>query len=51
MWMPNHTGLGAGQREHGGIERVSFTELTNTSTISAATLTMHYWDELLGTRA
>jgi hypothetical protein len=27
---------------------VSFTELTNTSTISAATLTMHYWDELRG---
>jgi hypothetical protein len=27
---------------------VSFTELTNTTTISAATLTMHYWDELGG---
>jgi hypothetical protein len=42
-------GLGAGQR--GGtveLSGVSFTELTNTSTISAATLTMHYWDELRG---
>jgi hypothetical protein len=40
-------GLGAGPR--GGtveLSGVSFTELTNTSTISAATLTMHYWDEL-----
>ena len=40
-------GLGAGQR--GGtveLSGVSFTELTNTSTISAATLTMYYWDEL-----
>jgi hypothetical protein len=27
---------------------VSFTDLTNTSTISAATLTLHYWDELRG---
>ncbi|MCX6632234.1 MAG: hypothetical protein NTW28_31875 [Candidatus Solibacter sp.] len=42
-------GLGAGQR--GGtveLSGVSFTELTNTSTISSATLTMHYWDELRG---
>ncbi len=42
-------GLGAGQR--GGtveLSGVSFTELTNTSTISAATLTMYYWDELRG---
>ncbi len=42
-------GLGTGQR--GGtveLSGVSFTELTNTSTISAATLTMHYWDELRG---
>ena len=42
-------GLGAGQR--GGtveLSGVSFTDLTNTSTISAATLTMHYWDELRG---
>ncbi len=27
---------------------VSFTDLTNTRTVSAATLTMHYWDELNG---
>ena len=42
-------GLGAGQR--GGtveLSGVSFTDLTNTSTISAATLTLHYWDELTG---
>ena len=28
---------------------VSFSDLTNTKTISSATLTLHYWDELLGT--
>jgi hypothetical protein len=42
-------GLGAGAS--GGtveLSGVSFTDLTNTSTISAATLTMHYWDELSG---
>ena len=42
-------GLGAGQG--GGtveLSGVSFTDLTNTTTISAATLTMHYWDELRG---
>jgi hypothetical protein len=42
-------GLGAGQG--GGtveLSGVSFTELTNTSTVSAATLTMHHWDELSG---
>jgi hypothetical protein len=42
-------GLGAGQR--GGtveLSGVSFTDLTNTATISAATLTMYYWDELRG---
>jgi hypothetical protein len=42
-------GLGVGQR--GGtveLSGVSFTELTNTSTISAATLTMYYWDDLRG---
>jgi hypothetical protein len=42
-------GLGAGQS--GGtveLSGVSFTDLTNTTTISAATLTMHYWDELGG---
>ncbi|MEO8372909.1 MAG: phage tail protein [Candidatus Solibacter sp.] len=43
-------GLGAGQR--GGtveLSGVAFAELINTSTISAATLTLHYWDELRGT--
>jgi hypothetical protein len=42
-------GLGPGQR--GGtveLSGVSFTDLTNTRTISAATLTMYYWDELQG---
>jgi hypothetical protein len=42
-------GLGAGQS--GGtveLSGVSFTDLTNTTTISSATLTMHYWDELSG---
>jgi hypothetical protein len=42
-------GLGAGQG--GGtveLSGVSFTDLTNTRTISAATLTVHYWDELTG---
>lgn len=42
-------GLGAGQS--GGtveLSGVSFTELTNTSTVSAATLTLHCWDELKG---
>jgi hypothetical protein len=43
-------GLGPGQR--GGtveLSGVSFTDLTNTRTISAATLTLYYWDELQGT--
>ncbi len=43
-------GLGPGQR--GGtveLSGVSFTDLANTATISAATVTLHYWDEL-GTR-
>jgi hypothetical protein len=42
-------GLGAGQSA-GTVELsgVSFTDLTNTSTVSAATLTMHYCDELRG---
>jgi hypothetical protein len=45
-------GLGPGQR--GGtveLSGVSFTDLTNTRTVSAATLTMYYWDELQGTPA
>ena len=42
-------GLGAGQG--GGtmeLSGVSFTDLTNTRTVTAATLTVHYWDELTG---
>jgi hypothetical protein len=45
-------GLGPGQG--GGtveLSGVSFTDLTNTRTISAATLTLYYWDELQGTPA
>ncbi|MGA2724256.1 MAG: phage tail protein [Bryobacteraceae bacterium] len=45
-------GLGPGQG--GGtveLSGVSFTGLTNTRTISAATLTLYYWDELQGTPA
>jgi hypothetical protein len=45
-------GMGPGQR--GGtvdLSGVSFTSLTNTRTISAATLTMYYWDELQGAPA
>jgi hypothetical protein len=41
--------LGGGQA--GGtaeLTGVSFTDLTNTRSISAATLTLHYWDELQG---
>jgi hypothetical protein len=42
-------GLSAGQK--GGtveLSGVSFSDLTNTHTISSATLTMYYWDELTG---
>ncbi len=42
-------GLGAGQA--GGtmeLSGVSFSDLTNTATVVAATLTVHYWDELSG---
>ena len=45
-------GLGPGQG--GGtveLSGVSFTDLTNTRTISAATLTLYCWDELQGTPA
>jgi hypothetical protein len=45
-------GMGPGQR--GGtmeLSGVSFTSLTNTRTISAATLTIYYWDELQGAPA
>ncbi|MEO8596698.1 MAG: phage tail protein [Candidatus Solibacter sp.] len=43
-------GLTAGQRG-GSVELsgVSFADLTNTSTVSSATLTLHYWNELNGT--
>lgn len=43
-------GLGAGPSEGTvGLSGVSFTDLTNTHTISAGTLTLHYRDELAGT--
>jgi hypothetical protein len=43
-------GLSPGQNE-GTVELsgVSFADLTNTQTVSSATLTMYYWDELQGT--
>jgi len=41
-------GLGAGAGGTIELSGVSFTDLTNTRTISAATLTLHYWDELTG---
>ena len=42
-------GLAAGARR-GAVELngVSFTDLTNTRSVSAATLSLHYWDELQG---
>jgi hypothetical protein len=42
-------GLSPGQSE-GTVQLsgVSFADLTNTQTVSSATLTMYYWDELLG---
>lgn len=45
-------GLGAGPRG-GTVELcgLSFSDLTNTRSISAATLTLHYWDELKGSPA
>ena len=47
---PPFFGLGASPGG-GSIELsgVSFSELENTHSISSATLTLHYWDELLGT--
>jgi len=45
-------GMGADPRGGTAImSGVSFMSLTNTSTISSGTLTMHYWDELKGTPA
>lgn len=42
-------GLGPGtQSGTAELSGVSFTDLTNTRTISAATVTLHYWDELQG---
>jgi len=43
-----NVGAGEGTVELSGI---SFTSLTNTETISSATFTLHYWDELQGTPA
>ena len=42
-------GLGPGKQSGtADLSGVSFTDLTNTRTISAATVTLHYWDELRG---
>jgi len=43
--------FGMGPGPHGGtaiLSGVSFTDLSNTHSISSGTLTMHYWDELQG---
>jgi hypothetical protein len=39
-------GLAATGRGNVGLSAVGFQDLANTSTITAATLTLHYWDEL-----
>jgi hypothetical protein len=43
-------GLGTSQLESGTVELsgVSFPTLTNTTSVTAGTLTMHYWNELAG---
>ena len=41
-------GLGVGKGGTVELSGVSFSDLTNTKTVSAATLTLHYWDELSG---
>ena len=41
-------GLGVGQSGSVELSGVSFSDLTNTRTVAAATLTLHYWDELTG---
>jgi hypothetical protein len=43
-------GLGTSQLQGGTVELsgVSFSDLTNTHSVTAGTLTIHYWDELTG---
>jgi hypothetical protein len=42
-------GLGPGKQSGAAdLSGVSFTDLTNTHTVTAGTLTLHYWDELQG---
>jgi hypothetical protein len=50
--IPPQPFFGLGPGVGGGtvvLSGVSFTDLTNTNSISSGTLTLHYWDELLGT--
>jgi len=50
--VPPQPFFGMGPGTAGGtavLSGVSFTDLTNTSSISSGTLTLYYWDELLGT--
>ena len=52
--VPPAPSFGLGAVPNGGsvvLSGVSFPTLTNTRSISSATLTLHYWDELLGTPA
>jgi Putative phage tail protein len=52
--VPPQPFFGIGPGTAGGtieLSGVSFTDLTNTTTISSGTLTLHYWNELLGTPA
>lgn len=52
--VPPAPSFGLGAVPNGGsvvLSGVSFQTLTNTQSISSATLTLHYWDELLGTPA
>ena len=52
--VPSTPVFGLGRGQGGGtveLSAVSFADLTNTRTISSATLTLYYWDELQGTPA
>lgn len=43
-------GLNPGPSGSAVVSGISFTDLTNTQSITSATLTLHYWDELGGAR-
>ncbi len=52
--VPAQPSFGMGPGPSGGtveLSGISFTDLTNTRSITSATLTLHYWDELQGTPA